>query len=369
MKPMKPQVVLDQVRALGRDLRERVTPFDEQACTVAARGGPTSPRTVYVVGDGDSHHAACAAELAFESLGGVACEPMSALRFLEYGAPAMRYAAGPALVVLTSASGETERVLQCAERAREHGARTVALSGTPGSALVSATDDALILDLPGKVPSPGVRTYQASLLGLLLLAVRTGQALGAHAEGAADALVGEVAALADHVDATNALLDGCAEDVAGGIARAPVMAFVGSGPHQGTAMFGAAKMVETAGVAALAQDVEEWTHVERFALPADMPVIVVAPPSRSRWRVTGMAEQASALGRRVVAVTDEEFGSSGGAGSAGDTPLASYASTVLPVRGRTREEFSVLLYHLFAAHLAGHVASFLGRTPFQAGRG
>jgi glucosamine--fructose-6-phosphate aminotransferase (isomerizing) len=46
-----------------------------------------SAGTVYLTGDGDSYHASCAAEMALKSIGGTACEPLSALRFLEYAAP------------------------------------------------------------------------------------------------------------------------------------------------------------------------------------------------------------------------------------------------------------------------------------------
>jgi len=37
---------------------------------------------VYLTGDGNSYHAACAAEMAFESLADVPYEPLSALRIL-----------------------------------------------------------------------------------------------------------------------------------------------------------------------------------------------------------------------------------------------------------------------------------------------
>ncbi len=41
---------------------------------------------------------------------------------------------------------------------------------------------------------------------------------------------------------------------------------------------------------------------------------------------------------------------------------------VLPVHGEVREEFSPLLYHLFASYVAAHIAARLGRCPFQGDR-
>ncbi len=47
-------------------------------------------------------------------------------------------------------------------------------------------------------------------------------------------------------------------------------------------------------------------------------------------------------------------------------PLFSYA--VLPVQGEVREEFSPLLYPLFANYVASYLAARLGRSLFQSDR-
>jgi glutamine---fructose-6-phosphate transaminase (isomerizing) len=88
-----------------------------------------------------------------------------------------------------------------------------------------------------------------------------------------------------------------------------------------------------------------------------MPVFVIAPPGRSTRRAAALAALARQQGRQVIAVTD-----------AHDTEVAAHASAALPVQGRAREEFSPLLYHIFAAYVASYLASQLGRLPFQADR-
>ena len=42
---------------------------------------------VFITGCGDSHHAALNAELAFEQLVGLPCEPMTAMQFGRYATP------------------------------------------------------------------------------------------------------------------------------------------------------------------------------------------------------------------------------------------------------------------------------------------
>jgi glutamine---fructose-6-phosphate transaminase (isomerizing) len=140
-------------------------------------------------------------------------------------------------------------------------------------------------------------------------------------------------------------------------AGSPVLVMVGSGPSYGTALFSAAKMTEAAGVFAAGQDLEEWCHVESLAYPDDMPVFVIAPPGRSYWRAAELAALACRQGRQVVAVTD-----------AADTGVSACASAHLPVQGQVREEFSPLLYHVFADYLASYLAVHLRRLPFQADR-
>ena len=358
MEPLKPEVMVRQVEALAGDLRQLTRPFDQQIRTLLTPSEWRSVKKVYLTGDGDSHHASCAAEMAFEAIADVACEPLSAQRFLDYGATWMRPAAPKqTLVIATSASGGTKRVVQAIERAKEHGALTIALTGTQKSAVTQVADRAIVVELPQKERSPGIRTYQASLMGMLLVAIQLGEMQSKYAQEEANALRQELVALVDVVDATTDAIKGRCREVAEMIAESPTLVMAGSGPSYGTALYSAAKMVEAAGIFALGQDLEEWWHVERFAYPIDMPVFVIAPPGRSHWRAGDLAATARGLGRRVIAVTHKD-----------DTQVTRHAHAVLPVQGKVREEFSPLLYHLFASYVAANVAERLGRRLFQTDR-
>ncbi|MEU9123216.1 SIS domain-containing protein [Streptomyces sp. NPDC048506] len=346
-----------QAEALADDVNELSTRIALQANDLLSQEEWASVDRVYLTGSGDSHHASCATEMAFESLAGVPCEPLSSLRFLKYGADGMSAVGEHALVIATSASGGTERVRQCAERARHHGGRVVALTGAADSPLTRACDRSLVVGLPRPERSVGIRTHQASLLGLLMIAIRLGEARGAYSRAAADALRAELAALAGPVNATSGAIKERCRQVAHLISDAPVVLMVGAGPGLGTALFGAAKIVEASAVFAMGQDLEEWCHVERFADPADTPLFLISCPGRAHSLAGAVAARATALGRRVIAVVPAE-----------DTVVAPHAHTVLPVYGTTREEFSPLLYGLFAPYTAAFLAERLGRLPFRADR-
>ncbi|MFI5858250.1 SIS domain-containing protein [Streptomyces parvulus] len=358
MATLDPEVMIRQAGRLAGDLEELTGPVGRTAAALVSAADWGSVGSVHLVGDGDSYYAAVCAELAFRSLAGVDCAATPALGFLEYEAPWLRSrnGAGRRLVVGISASGFTPRVVEAVVRAGRRGAATLAVTGVPGSPLARAADHTLPVRLSGGEPSPGIRTYQASLLALLLLAVRLGEARGHHTGADREALEGEIAALGDGVARTVAELGGACRRVAELVGDGPVVAMVGSGPALGSAHYGAAKLIEGAGVFARGQDLEEWHHVERFAGPYDMPLFVLAPPGRSHARAVEVAARATELGRRVIAVAHPR-----------DTAVVRHAAAVLPVAARAREEFSPLLHHLFAGILACRTGQRLGRTPFSTG--
>ncbi len=354
MEPMQPAVMIDQVKNLPTVMRELTQPFDWAIRSVLTPLEYMSLRRVFLTGDGDSFHASMAAELAFENIARIPCEPMSSQRFLDYGAEWMPVPfPNSALVVGTTASGKTQRTIQALERAKKYNALAVALTGTPESPVTQMADRTISVQVPDRGPSPGIRTYTASLMGMFLLAIRIGELKNKYHQDVANAMRKELANLADVVEATIRACEKPAQEAAKALKDAQVMIFVGSGPSHGTAMFSAAKVVEAAAVLAVGQDLEEYWHVERFALPANIPIFLIAPPGRSRWRAVQLVDTIKRAGRRFVAIAKED-----------DRELTS-ADYVLPVVGEVREEFSPLVYHVAADLFASYLADALGRKLFQ----
>lgn len=350
------EVMIRQVEELACDLRTLVAPVAEDARNLLTSLQWNAIERVYLAGNGDSYHAACAAQMSFEVIARTSCQAVSAFEFLEYRAPHIReYSPGSTLLIAISASGNTQPVLQSIMRAKRFGAHTVAVTSTPGSAIVKETNNALVVNVPKIRRSPGIRSYQASLIGLMLTAIQLAESRAVCSAHAANGLRHDLINVADTIDATVPSMKTRCDQIAAIIAEAPALVVLGSGPSYGTASFSAAKMVEAAGMFAISQDLEEWKHVERFAYPANMPVIILGPPGHSYDLAVQVASAAKELGRRVIAVTGED-----------DTEIKCHAWAVLPVCGRSREEFSPLLYHLFASYIASFAGEYLGRKPFQA---
>ncbi|MEU9201266.1 SIS domain-containing protein [Streptomyces sp. NPDC048332] len=353
-EPMDAAVLGRQSGRLAADLRDLAGSLPDRVDTAwhelyGPDGATATPRSVCLVGDGDSLHAATAAEAAFEHLAHLPCEVQPAQRFLGYH---VRTADPGTLVVAVSASGRTERVLEGVAAARARGLRTLGISGSATSPLADATDSHVAVGLPGLEPSPGIRTHQASLVALLVLALRAAETTRG-TEWAARTRA-ELPGLADGIAATEEAVRERASAWGRTLTDAPVIAVLGTGPAEGTAGYAAAKVVEGAGVHAYGRDLEEWWHVERFAAPLDTPLVVLAPHGPARPRALELAERALALGRRVALVTPAE-----------GTETLDDRIVLLPVHGTAREEFAPLLHQTFAAHLALGIARGLGRSPFQ----
>lgn len=353
MEPIAPAVMIEQAERLGSDLRTHTGTFNQRVRAVLTQLEQHPVDRVYLTGDGDSYHASYAAQMAFETIAGLSCEPISAFRFETY-TPRQT---GRALLIAVSVSGGTQCVVASINAAQRQGVPTIALTGTPGSAVTKAADHSIVVDLPDSRPSPGIRTYQASLLGLLLLADQLRQLAPGVTSTTPGGLLDEIVGLAPAVEATAAAAQDPCRRLAAALASAPVIQVVGSGPSHGTAQFTAAKLIEGSGVYAAGQDLEEWAHVEQHAAPDDMPVIVIAPPGRSHERAVDLVAHAHRLGRRVIAVCTPD-----------DADLTRNAHEILPVHGHPREELSPLLWHVFSGYLSCYLSETLGRKPFQTRR-
>lgn len=355
MEPMKPEVMIMQVLdmpALTRQFTDKFANLVTDLLTIAEWQGI---QRVFITGDGDSYHAARGVEMAFENIAGIPCEPMSAQHFFDYGAEWMPIKQpNDTLLLAISASGKTKRVVQSIERANEYGALTIAITGTADSPITQVANRQLVVALPNMGPSPGIRTYNASLMGLYLIAIRLGEVQGQYSTSEAQLLRSEIANLDTIMAATLAATQSVSQEIVNTLKGAQTMIWVGSGPSYGTAMFNAAKVVEAAGLFAVGQDLEEWWHVERFCYPDDMPVFLIAPPGRSYGRAVALAKTAKAIGHRLVAFVEE-----------GDQEIPPLADFVVPVVGQVREEFSPLVYHLAANFIASYWAENLGRMLFH----
>lgn len=266
---------------------------------------------VFLTGCGDSYHAPVNAELAFELLAGIPCEPMTAMQFARYAVPFLPEGK-QTLVTAVSVSGAVSRTIEALRLSRHKQVTTAAITGSRTTPL--AKEAAIVIEtavppLPDELKGvivPGARSYFASQLALYLLAIHLGQNSGRLTSQQAANLRAELAAAAPAIAQTVANGHNLARQLAQEWHSADHLVFCGAGPNFGTAMFGAAKILEATGETAVPQDTEEWAHLQYFGRTAPKgmvtPTILINANGPDTSRALEIATAAQTIGRRVAVI-------------------------------------------------------------------
>lgn len=346
-----------QVESLPELIRSEFQALDARVRRLLNHEEWLSVKRVVIEGCGDSHMAGLATELAFEQIAGIPTEPMTAMQAGRYASPYLpdNFPRNP-LVLGISVSGTVARTREALVLARNRGSLTVAVTGNPSSPLAQVAEKVLDCSIPDFVFAPGVRSYRISLLALYLIAIRLGEIRGRYSQDEANALRQELKETADTIEATIAAVSGKTRELAEALANQKFFVYVGDGPNYATALFSAAKVLESAGRHAMGQETEEWAHLQYFAsVDTDTPTFLISPGYRGHDRMAELLEPMRRVGRTIVAVVPE-----------GDTQIAPQADWVLPVVGRVREAFSPMVYAVAGELFAAHLSDVIGEPFFRA---
>ncbi len=262
---------------------------------------------VVICGSGDSHAAAVAIAGAVGALTGLSTRALSAMDAARYLPETLGARPDQLLVLAISQSGEAARVVEAAQQLTRRGVRVVAVTANPESRLGIVAGRSADITIPPSRPAPGVRSYVASMLGVLLLAIRFAEVKMRITMDQAQARRASLVALADVMDdaveRSRFILPGLAARWAGFTAADAI----GSGPEAGTAAYAAAKLLEATGIHAAHQDVEEFHHLNYFvARPRETPAIVFWPAeSAASSRLRELVRTLSDLDRPRLIVTDD----------------------------------------------------------------
>jgi sugar/nucleoside kinase (ribokinase family)/fructoselysine-6-P-deglycase FrlB-like protein len=274
-----------------------------QATPTVERLRESRIRHVVLVGCGDSGFACQAAALALNRHSGLQVRWEHALDFARYG---VRYLASGTAVVVVSFSGKTGRTIEAAHQARAFGHLVIALTGAPDSPIAKVADCVLSAEIPTFGFSPGTSTYTAMLVTLLTLAAELGvSADGPASRDAVSRYAKDLQRLPRLAEETLRLSEGPAHAAAERLAGARMITFLGAGPNEASAKFGAAKLFEGAQQIALATNVEEWAHEQYFITRPGEPVVLVAPSGASSDRAAEILSELNYIDALPVFVGDQ----------------------------------------------------------------
>jgi glucosamine--fructose-6-phosphate aminotransferase (isomerizing) len=309
-----------------------------------------------LTGSGDSLFAATAARPALRRWVGRPVDVLTALELGRYETPLL----GPGDVVLgVSNSGGSARTRESLTLARERGALTVAVVGSRTGPLAGLAERVLHrpVEAPQGLDAARARVYLNLIEYVATLATLYGLGLELGVQGGALARA-EAIAWGDRLDAAIAVIGAVAghvEPAVAALARelegADTVWVLGGGPNRGTADYAAAKFHEQGPVNGIAQDLEEWAHLQYFltlAWKARSVVVVLAPPGNALDRAEELVAGIAGAGGRAIVVGHPRHGRFPG------------AHARLDVAADTPELLTPLLYHVPVQLLVLHLARLAG---------
>lgn len=312
-------------------------------------------RQIILLGSGDSYFAAQAAAPAIRAWTGLpvsAMLAMEAARYVDAGVPPLAGRNRDLLVVSISSSGEAARVVEATQRLRKLGALTLAVTANAESRLGLSAERVLGIAIPSSTNAPGTRSYIASMLASYSIGLRLAEVLMTMTMDEANALRAEIVGIGDMLGEASRISAEPILKLSETWQQFRTADVLGSGPALASAGYGAAKLVEAAGVHATAQDAEEFHHLNYFVTaPEQVPVVAFAAgASRAASRTLELVGTLEGLGRPSLIVTDT-------------AELPAYGTQIrLP---EVREWFAPLLHAVPSAHLAAAWADRLGVTHYR----
>lgn len=353
-----------QVYSLPALIRDQFWTLEARTRKVLTTPEIFSVRSVLITGSGDSQIAGVAAAPAFTELAGILPYALPSMQAARYVAPALgAQPPNTPLVIAVSSSGEVARVVEAVHAFNRQGALTLAVTAQPDSRLGMAAQKSIVMDLPPFVSAPGVRSYVLSLLTLQLLAIRLAEVRGRITMDVAHAARLELASSSEVLAQALPALDDGSQRLAAQWCELGSFEMLGSGPHAGTAAYGAAKLLEAVGCPACAVDIEEWNHLNYFTQqPERIGTLLLADPAfRSFRRACEVAGYLQTLGRPYAVL-----------GNMAPTPAGLPPERIFAIPNSLREVFSPVVYSavlaLFAAYLNEAAGAVYGRGSAGAWR-
>jgi sugar/nucleoside kinase (ribokinase family)/fructoselysine-6-P-deglycase FrlB-like protein len=331
---MIPEVLSDvlddaagHVRRLARTLAERDTEH------------------VWLTGCGDSAFAGQAVALAFQRHTPVTAHPVHALDLARYLPRSLPKASA---VICVSFSGKVGRTTEAAIQARRFGHPVFGLTNSSESQLGRAVDEVVPLEVTTLGFSPGTSTYVAMLGSLLRLAAELAELRGQ--EGTLSRALG---GLPDAAARTLELTGDVAIEAARALLAGSWATFLGAGPNEATARFGAAKLFEGPQRLAVSTNLEEWAHEEYFVTRPGDPVVLVNPTGAGHDRGLEILSELRFVGARPVVISDAEPESRG--------PEEHW----LPLAPGVPEELTPVTAALPLSLIGFHLAGLVGKRSYN----
>ena len=252
-----------------------------------------------IIGCGTASYAGHVAEYWFEARAGLPVENDIASEF-RYREPA--FLDGDAALFI-SQSGETADTLEAMRMCKEAGVKTIALVNTPHSTMAREAD-LVVPTLAG--PEIGVastKAFTCQLAALASLSVLAAVERGRVDAAGASAIVSELMSVPGLMNEAFQV-EGQIDALAGELAHAPIVLYLGRNAFYPVALEGALKLKEISYIHAEGYAAGELKHGPIALVEDDVEIIVVAPHDALFAKTLSSIREVRSRGARLIAITD-----------------------------------------------------------------
>jgi glutamine---fructose-6-phosphate transaminase (isomerizing) len=289
----------EQPRSTGETIREKQTADGASVVVPTCGAEVASCDAAYLIACGTAYHAALVAEYLWEEHLPI---PLRAVIASEFRSRRM-HVTPKTLVVVISQSGETIDTLMALRRAREGGARILALVNAERSAIDRESDAAVYTRAGIEIGVAATKTFTAQIAALGLLGLALGQERGTVSRETVREELRRLALLPGKI--TEALrLEPTILELAERLHHAKDVLFLARGVLFPVALEGALKLKEISYIHAEGYPAGEMKHGPIALIDEGTPVVMLVSGGVAREKILSNMEEVKARRGRVVAVTD-----------------------------------------------------------------
>ncbi|WP_423602098.1 glutamine--fructose-6-phosphate transaminase (isomerizing) [Sphingomonas sp. MS122] len=304
--------IFEQPIVVAQTLRGYLQRLDDQVALPIPDFDLSAVRRVTIVACGTSYYAGMVAKYWFEQFARVAVDIDVASEF-RYRAPVMEEGG---LMIVISQSGETADTLAALRHAKAEGQTIAAVVNVPTSTMAREADLLLPTHAGPEIGVASTKAFTCQLAVLAALAANLAKAKGRMTAAEEKEIVRH---LAEAPAALNAALsyDEAIEGMAGSVAGARDVLYLGRGTDYPLALEGALKLKEISYIHAEGYAAGEMKHGPIALIDENVPVIVIAPSGPLFEKTVSNMQEVQARGGKVVLISDAE-----GIAAAGEGCLA-----------------------------------------------
>ncbi|WP_203310540.1 glutamine--fructose-6-phosphate transaminase (isomerizing) [Sphingomonas beigongshangi] len=338
----QPIVVAQTLRSYLQRMEERVTlPIPDFDLSAVKR--------VTIVACGTSFYAGMVAKYWFEQFARVPVDLDVASEF-RYRAPVMEQGG---LMIVISQSGETADTLAALRHAKSEGQKIAAVVNVPTSSMAREADLLLPTHAGPEIGVASTKAFTCQLAVLAALAANLAQAKGQLKPGEEKLIVRHLGEAPASLNAALAY-DESIQDMAGVVASARDVLYLGRGTDYPLALEGALKLKEISYIHAEGYAAGEMKHGPIALIDENVPVIVIAPSGPLFEKTVSNMQEVQARGGKVILISDYDGIQAAGEGCVATITMPKVHPLIAP-----------LVYAVPVQLLAYHVAVAKGTDVDQ----